>query len=140
MTTKLTESAHEPFTIVWYFEDTDVEGEFVGACAHSLAYYEKKIETARDSHADDESYREDLIEYYFVERAALELAHQHPAKITHGRFGWVYRDKATLRLALRTLRTAHKAGTAYARSMKPLPAWAVHAKAAGWTPPKGWMP
>lgn len=142
MKPELRESRHKAGYIEWYLVEEDEAGAFVGAYARTREEIQSKIDGALSmyTNAGDAAYLEDMIEFYFVELAALELAQNDPAKITRGEFGWFYADKATVRFALRALKRAHKSGTDYARSTASLPTWAIQAKAAGWTPPKGWKP
>ena len=49
---------------------------------------------------------------------------------------WVWETTAQAKKALAVARLALK----NFRADAPWPAWAVQAKAAGWKPPKGWMP
>lgn len=50
--------------------------------------------------------------------------------------GYYWPTRAAANAALKAIKAALKAG----REAKPWPEWAIKAKGAGWTPPKGWTP
>lgn len=55
--------------------------------------------------------------------------------VEHTHDGYYWNSRAEAMVALKMARAALKD-----KSRRPLPGWALQAKAAGWTPPKGWTP
>jgi len=115
--------------------DDDGEGAVVGQSIRLVdgQYVHDWVGDGRDAY--DQSERE----YRAVEIAALGFAKQHDDVITVHNGGWDLggASKTTCVAFLRICRAAYRAAKT---SLRPWPAWAVQASAAGWKPPKGWKP
>ena len=105
------------YYICWYFPETGDVGAFLGESTYTAA------QLAKAKPADWEHIK------------ATITAGQTAGVERVDRDGYRWESRADAFAALRAIKVAIKD-----KSNKPWPQWAVQAKAAGWTPPKGWKP
>jgi hypothetical protein len=119
--------------VAWACADDDDEGGIIGE--RRRPDVEGDIKRALEKRDLDE------LESAFVEREAAAVAAEFGEDVArHTMGGWIFGGKAA-KVALKRMKAAlAEARRVFKSGSDPWPAWAVTAKAAGWTPPDGWKP
>lgn len=111
------DSDRDGYFIAWFISDVDD----IGATLGEETYTEAQLTKAKSG--DWEHIK------------ATVVAGQTSGVERHGSNGYRWESLTAAKRALRAINAALKD-----KSGKTWPEWAVKAKAAGWTPPKGWTP
>ena len=122
-TLDITDGHHGTYRIAWFIDGH--EGATLGDGGETAAQLAKKIKAATGSSSEAKSSRE----YY---SASLVMFATDGMKRDSRGFYWESISDA--KAALKVARLAVK------NCDHPWPDWAIKAKAAGWSPPRGWKP
>lgn len=111
------DSDRDGYIIGWYFPAEGELGALLG---------DEDVTAEQVAAAKDPEHWETLTAHYVAGQTK---------GVSRPGFHYVWPTRAAANSALKAVKQALKA-----KGGKPWPAWALEAKAAGWTPPKGWTP
>lgn len=106
--------------IQWYFPEEDDWGALLGEDREVVS--EEKLATSSGGDWD-----------HFAVLHALQVGATHDGQ---DRDGFFWTSEKAAKAACKAAKTFVRAK----RGEKPWPGWAIQAKAAGWSPPDGWVP